>query len=142
VYDLYVCEDSGLSIGCQSITHNIAFLANDNVYYAGMNSYGTGLFVFLAISALTGIIISKNRKVLRILAGMLIIGTLLTACGAGEFGVSGGLLTNGSTPQTNNDELSYMISGLNSGTVYYWKVVAKDTSGGETESGISSFETQ
>jgi hypothetical protein len=35
-----------------------------------------------------------------------------------------------------------MISGLNSGTVYYWKVVAKDTSGGETESGISSFETQ
>jgi hypothetical protein len=142
VYDLYVCEDSALTIGCQSITHNIAFLVNDNVYYAGLNNYGTGLFLFIAVSALTGIIISRNRKVLRIIAGILIIGTLLTACGAGELGVSGGLLTNGSTPSSNNDELSYTISGLNSGTIYYWKVVAKDTSGGETESTISSFETE
>jgi hypothetical protein len=143
VYDLYVCEDIDLTIGCHTITYNIASLENNNVYYAGMNNYGAGLFLFIAVSALTGIISSRNKKVLRIIAGILIIGTLLAACGSGENGATGGLQRNfGTPPPSNNDELSYTLSGLNSGTIYYWKVVAKDTSGGETESTINSFETE
>jgi hypothetical protein len=108
-----------------------------------MNNYGAGLFLFIAVSALTGIISSRNKKVLGIIAGILIIGTLLAACGSGENGATGGLQRNfGTPPPSNNDELSYTLSGLNSGTIYYWKVVAKDTSGGETESTINSFETE
>ena len=61
----------------------------------------------------------------------------IVSCGGG-----GG---SGSSTQSSGDvpnEVSYTVSGLSTGTTYYWEVVAKDGKGGQTESSIWNFITQ
>jgi hypothetical protein len=38
--------------------------------------------------------------------------------------------------------VKYTVSGLQAGTTYYWKVVARDAKGGEVESAVGSFVTR
>ena len=60
----------------------------------------------------------------------------ISGCGGGRSSSSGG---SGGT----SDEVSYTLSGLSPGTTYYWKVIANDGNGKETQSCVVwSFTTQ
>jgi alpha-tubulin suppressor-like RCC1 family protein len=71
-----------------------------------------------------------RRKKLILTVGLLILsGTILVSCGGS--GGGGSKKQNGVT-----------VSGLQGGTTYFWKVVAEDDQGGESESEVRSFTTK
>lgn len=51
------------------------------------------------------------------------------------------VVNNQATATTAITASQYMVSGLTEGTMYYWKVVAKDAQGAESSSGIWAFTT-
>jgi hypothetical protein len=59
-------------------------------------------------------------------------GALFTSCGK----------SNDSNTAATSADMSHQVSGLNSATTYYWKVVADDGKGGLTSSPTWSFTTQ
>jgi len=134
-YNLHVCEDQSFA-GCSPV--QIASVDKEKVIYAGMGVWhATGLFLF-------GIVISlrlQKRKVLLLFAMILTALTLFISCGGGGGG-SRTSPTDGGPPPIGSDELSQTVSGLKSGTTYFWKVVADDGKNGITESGIRSLSTK
>ena len=67
---------------------------------------------------------------------MTLFSFLLISCGGG-----GGDTSAVNPPPTSN-EVTKTLTGLQSGTTYYWKVVADDGKGGVAESEVRSFTTQ
>ena len=132
-YDIYVCEDGNLTIGCITGA-DIAFLRNDGIYYAGMLLSGIVLILRGGV---------RDRKKILMPAAMIAIAvTLLISCGGGGGGDGSGGAVTPSNGGGSSNQVSYTVSGLNTGTSYYWKAVAKDGNGGETDSSLWSFDTQ
>jgi hypothetical protein len=65
------------------------------------------------------------------IAVLIVSGMLIVSCGGGD----------GGTPVA-GDEITYTVSGLKTGTTYYWKVISDDGKDGITESDIWNFTTQ
>jgi len=137
-YDLYVCEDGEFMTGCINET-GISYHPDNSIYYAGITGSGTVLLIMGGIMIFMGIH-GERRKISLLLAIMAIAGILLISCGSGGGGSSGGEVPANSG--TISDEAGKTVSGLKSGTTYYWKVVAKDSFGGEGHSSVRSFQTQ
>jgi hypothetical protein len=136
-YDVHACEDINFTGGCLHET-GIAFLMNKGVYYAGIAGNGTGLLLLAGSMLIVGIPLNRQR-ISFLISIMVITGVLLISCGSGGGGSSGG-----NAPENTgsiSDEVSQTVSGLKSGTSYYWKVVARDSRGGESVSGVRYFET-
>ena len=139
-YDIYVCEDGNLTTGCITGA-DIAFLRNDGIYYAGIGSYGAGMLLSGIVLILRGGV--RDRKKILMPAAMIAIAvTLLISCGGGGGGDGSGGAVTPSNGGGSSNQVSYTVSGLNTGTSYYWKAVAKDGNGGETDSSLWSFDTQ
>jgi hypothetical protein len=127
IYNLYVCEDTSFTMECHS-KENIASLTNNNYYFAGS---GLSLLIFGLV--LAGGVRDKSKIVLLLI--IVVLSTvLLMSCGG-----SGGGGDNNTPP---NNEITQSVLGLNSGTTYFWKVVADDGNGGIVESEVKSFITQ
>ncbi|MBI4683154.1 MAG: choice-of-anchor D domain-containing protein [Nitrospirae bacterium] len=140
-YDLYVCEDIGLTTGC--ISTKTAKLTNSNVYYAGLGAQSTGFCLFGIVMFFTGN--EKNRqKIIALIAVTAVTGMLLVSCGSSSDSSSSGGVTAGSSNSSidSNNEISQTVSGLKTGTTYYWKVVATDGRGGSRDSGVWNFDTK
>ena len=81
----------------------------------------------------------KGRKKILVWGLMLIVTvTLIVSCGSGGGGTAGG----GGNPSPSDINITHTVSGLNSNTIYYWKVKGNDGKGGITESDTYSFITQ
>ncbi len=91
---------------------------------------GTGLgFIFFGV-VFAGT--ARGRKGLLLVGAVVIlVGSTLVGCSVGK----------GSTPLS-NAVVSQHVSGLQTATTYYWKVVASDGNGGVTESDVSTFSTK
>jgi len=121
-YHVYCCENENLT-GCKS--YSAASTSARKPLYAGLGMAGT-------LFALFGTITAKRRKRLLLFIGILFaLCSLLISCGGG--GGSGG---------DGPGESSYTVGGLDSGTKYYWKVVADDGNGASNPSETRSFRTQ
>ncbi|NOZ69469.1 MAG: hypothetical protein GXP46_09580 [Deferribacteres bacterium] len=68
---------------------------------------------------------------------VMITGILLISCGDVN-----DVITDFTDPFLDNSSGSRTVSGLASGATYCWKVVAEDSSGGESESSVNCFETK
>jgi hypothetical protein len=137
-YDLYVCEDENFTVGCIT-EEDIASLGRKDVYYAGMGSSGALLMLFGIVAVLTGDVRGRRKiSVLIVVTGM--VGLLLVSCGGGGGGSVGSGVPSDDTGVTN--EISHTASGLSGGTTYYWKVVARDDKGEETNSSVWSLDTR
>ena len=139
-YDIYVCEDGNLTIGCITGA-DIAFLRNKGIYYAGIGSYGAGMLLSGIVLILGGSA-RDGKKILMPAAMTAIVVTLLISCGGGGGGDGSGGAVTPSNDGGSSNQVVYTVSGLNTGTSYYWKVVAKDGNGGETDSSLLSFDTR
>ena len=93
---------------------------------------GTGLgFVFFGFAFIGT---ARGRKgVLLVAALVIILGTTLVSCSSTG--------SNGQ-PTTGVTTLSRQVSGLQTSTTYYWKVIASDGNGGATESDVFTFMTK
>ncbi len=91
---------------------------------------GTGLgFIFFGV-VFAGA--ARGRKGLLIVAAVVILaGSTLVGCSVGSV----------STPSSGT-VVSQHVSGLQTSTTYYWKVIASDGNGGITESDVSTFSTK
>ncbi len=132
-YDFYLCTDRDMTSGCIT-NHNIAFRSYEHIYYAGINSYGSWMFLFGIVSFLITRM-KKSKSGWVFIAAIAASGILLTACGSGGNGSAGAGNSVGSS-------VIYTVSGLNSGTTFYWKVVANDGNSGESDSVVNSFSTE
>jgi hypothetical protein len=97
----------------------------------GMGTYaGTGLgFLFFGVAFMGT---ARGRKGMMVIALMLMLaGTTFVACSSST-----------RTGQQTEADVSQQVSGLESGTTYYWKVVATDSQGSVTDSDVSSFTTK
>lgn len=134
-YVLRVCEDVNLTTGC-IIKENTAYFNNKVFNYAGT---GTGLFLF-GVVFIGGI---KSKKRITLLLAIITFTTmLLISCGGGGGGGNNATPTPTPNPTPASTEVTQSVTGLKTGTTYYWKIVADDGSGGVTESQVQSFTTQ
>jgi hypothetical protein len=79
---------------------------------------------------------ARGRKGLLLIAVLtVLVGTALVGCGASG---SNGSQPSGASPAM----VSRQVSGLQTSTIYYWKVVANDGNGGVTESDVMTFSTK
>ncbi len=122
---------------CTSIDQT-ASLLNKGVRVAGWGLSGTGLL--LLGMALFGGMKSKG-KVGFLIAMMVTAGMLLVSCGGGGGG-SGSPGDGDGGGGGSASEVTRTVSGLNPGTSYFWKVIAKNGAGESAENGIRSFTTQ
>jgi hypothetical protein len=108
-----------------------------DTYYAGIGSFSVGL-LFFGIVIIVPFKRETCQKLHVFVAAVAVTGMLLL--------VSCGKLSDDSVTSSNSnssqEEVSHEVSGLRSGTTYYWQVVADDGKGGETYSDVWSFETQ
>ncbi len=129
-YELYLCKDPGFAgteTGCSGAAEKIevAALENNGAYYYA----GTGLGLLLFGIVLTGGV-RERRKIMLLLAAMAITsGMLFVSCGddsESKFNPS-----SGNTPENaeSNAYKEYAVSGLDSGSTYYWGVTAVDVDG-------------
>jgi hypothetical protein len=128
-YHLYSCTNQTFS-DCTPV--DVASSETSQIYLAGLGMYGGLMMIGLVFAGSR-----KGRKGLLLLTLIVLLTTGLTlaSCGGG----GGGSST--STPPDPN-EISYKVSNLSPGTVY-WKVVADDSkAGGTSPSATWSFSTQ
>ncbi len=120
-YEVYNCTDSDPVNNCSPLTE-VASLNQElgkGVSYASLG-LGGGM-VILGITFAGGL---RNRRQTVLLILAIAISSLLASCGGGD-----GYKT-------------YRVSGLDTGTTYYWAIVAKDGNGGETSSTVWSYSTR
>ena len=119
-YELYICDNQTFA-GCDTAEHTIAtngsFMNRNGIYFAGT---GVG-FIFMGIM-LGGT--SRKRMLALILVLIIISGMFIVACG-------------GKT----NPDFAISVDSLQSGQVYYWKVVTTDGID-ETPSSVWDFKTR
>ncbi|NOZ68434.1 MAG: PKD domain-containing protein [Deferribacteres bacterium] len=133
-YKLQICKGSDFATGC--VDTGNALLARgseNNVFYAGT---GAGLMIFGIVMAGSA---GSRRKMAVLLIAMLTVAVLSVSCGSGG---SGGGTSSPEIVTQQGDEVSQTVSGLRTGTTYYWKVIAYDGNGGKTESKVRSFTTE
>lgn len=141
-YDIYICEDENFSTGCITET-NIASARQDSVFYADMRLDRTLFLLGIIIGFIN--IAADRDKIMRYIIAIIITGMLLVSCGGGGGGGGNGTgasSNNGDTINGTFSGISTTVSGLKTGTAYYWKVLAMDNKGGETVSSIQSFDTR
>jgi hypothetical protein len=91
-------------------------------------STGIGFIFFGVVFAGT----ARGRKGLLLVGAVVIlVGSTLVGCSVGK-----------SDPPTSGAVITQHVSGLQTTTAYYWKVVASDGNGGVTESDVSTFSTK
>ncbi len=98
--------------------------------YAGLGLWGAGFLL-----GLTGIGTAQGRRWRSVVITLIVLGVagLMTSCSGDG---------NGGTSPDTRGEVSYTKSGLSSNTTYYWKVIAEDGQGGQTETPVRSFTTK
>ncbi|MBD3670057.1 MAG: hypothetical protein HUJ29_04715, partial [Gammaproteobacteria bacterium] len=125
-YTLYHCEDASFT-GCSGM--QVASVMNSPVMLAGLGG-GMGLAMLGMIGTGT------RRQRLFSLIAVVMMTVVLSGCeGNIEITVE---------PVSGDDRsnaMSNTLTGLQSGTTYYWKVVASDGMGGEASSETWSFTT-
>ncbi len=122
-YDVYNCMDSDPVNNCTRLAE-VASLntgLGNGVYVAGLG-LGGGIMI-LGITLTGGI---RSRRQTAFLVALLVITSMLGSCGGND--------------GTGNK--TYTVSGLDTGSTYYWAVVANDGNGGETSSVVRSYTTQ
>jgi hypothetical protein len=121
-YHVYNCTDSTFT-SCTPV--DVASRGMAGIYFAG-----SGLLFF-------GFVFTRGNRgrtlvLTLMIAALLMTGALFTSCGK----------SNDSNTAATSADMSHQVSGLNSATTYYWKVVADDGKGGLTSSPTWSFTTQ
>jgi hypothetical protein len=121
-YHLYYCTDSTF-VSCAPV--NIAS------HRTGMFFAGSGL-MFIGFVMMRG---GRARKYMLVLmiAMLMMTGVIVVSCGSGN---------DSNTIPPMNTDMTQQVSGLNSATTYYWKVIADDGKGGLTSSETWSFSTK
>jgi hypothetical protein len=126
-YHVYNCaDDPTASCAPETMTVN---MNSKGLFYAG----GGGLLL-IGMTFFGGL---KGRKMITLLFVIAVV-------------FAGGTLISCSNSKTSDetisplpvDQMSHMVQGLSPNTIYYWKVVADDGSGGTAGSAIQSFTTQ
>ncbi len=113
----------------QSFSSTIVARINPAASVKALLLAGPGLgFIFLGFAFIRNTGIRKGLFV--ITAVSVLAGGMLAACSSSKGDV------------TAATEVTRQLSGLQSGTTYYWKVTASDGKGGTTESDVSSFSTK
>ncbi len=123
-YTLLYC-DNEYFIDCAP--EQTALNENKATYFAG-----TGIEFLLFGIVCAGSVRGRRRIIL--LSGMVIMSAVfLVSCGGG-----------GSDNSLKNpvNEIAQDVSGLSTGTTYYWKITADDGNGGRVESEVRNFTTQ
>jgi hypothetical protein len=130
IYHVEVCQNQ-FFIGCE---HREVPLASsprlNGAYLAGLGGLGMAVIGLVSFGGLKG----GRRFMALLIVGLLISGTVVTACGKKS-------KTNTVT-QTSSAEVSYTATGLNPGALYFWKVEAHDPNGGAGMSDTRTFRTQ
>ena len=110
---------------CQKVLpHQMAWVSGDVLYIGLAGLGGSGLI----LGTLTPWR-KKRQGLLSLLAGILLIGTLVSSCSLLEM-------------TTGTDALTRKVQGLDSGRAYFWKVIAQDDKGGSSESETWRFTTK
>ena len=125
-YHIYACTDPTFS-NCSSML--VASSGMGKLSLAGFGIYG-GFMLFGLVFA--GRKWGKKAVLLVVVIALLGSGGMLAACSSGG---GGGVIVTPTGPK-------HTVTGLSSGTTYYWKVVAYDGKGGATESAVWSFSTK
>ena len=130
-YKLYLDQDPNFT---NTDPIDIAQLLRTAMEYAGLGGLSSGLLFLLTLFAGLGCR-RKYRKIGSMLIVMLATVTLMlssfSGCGGGGKGGS-----------SDDEEIIHEVTDLDTGATYYWKVVASDNNGGETESEVWSFTTE
>ena len=127
-YQFFLCEDPGF-VGCMP---TVVALAGKVMNYADAKDL-LPLALFATVLGGAGL---RRKKMLRsgFLFGIYLLGVVGIVASGGGGGGSDDI-------STSTDEVSHMVTGLKSGTTYYWKVTASD--GTDTvESETRTFTTQ
>jgi hypothetical protein len=133
-YQLTACEDPDLTTGCITGT-TVASTTSQDVYYAGMGSTGIVLLFSGMVFMPFNRTLRRRIPLLVVAAGML----FLISCGGSGSGGHGSAASSNDSDFIN--EVSQTLEGFKSNTTYYWQVIAKDRSGGESASDIWEFDT-
>jgi len=133
-YKLQVCEDTEFTTGCIS-KENLSYINSKYFYYAGIGPwiflFGTGLFGSYC----------KKRKLALLIIMLVITAMFLVSCGSTS--EDNGTCEHPSVPNVDTqNEIVHEISGLKSGTTYYWKVIVTDEHNSSVHSETRSFTTQ
>ncbi len=124
-YDLYISNDPEF---INSQREHIASLEIYNIYLGGT---ATSFLLFGII--FTGNL--KHKKITMLLSTIIIIAMILVSCGgSGNDDAENNFISTTGVVQKE-------ISGLNSESTYYWKIVADDRNGGIMESEVRIFTT-
>lgn len=129
VYDLLVCADETFPASCR-----ISYVIPPPLAASGVAAMG-----LLPLAFVFGMRRRRRAIVLPVCLAVLSAVTVMS-CGGG--GGGGGNVGAPPPPPPVNTDVKYTVSGLQAGTTYYWKVVARDAKGGEVESAVGSFVTR
>lgn len=128
-YDLLVCADSTFPASC-----GMSFVIPPPVAVGG--AMGFGLIPF---AVLFGMRARRRRTTLLPAVVVVLAATTLLSCGGGGGGDD---LGGPAPPPPPSTDITHTVSGLQAATTYYWKVIAHDGNGGQTESAVNSFATR
>ncbi len=131
-YNLYIGTDSSFA-GTSPIT--LAAISS-TVDYASVAGYPAITIFF--VMAFRGFLKRRKRIVYLLRTVTFVLVLFFASCGGG----GGGGSSSSSVSAGNGGEYSYTVSNLQFNTAYYWKVVADDGNGGQTESDTYSFTTR
>lgn len=107
-YQFFLCEDLGFTVGC---IPSVVASAQKVIDHAGADGL---LPLVLFGTVLGGIGLRRKKWLMMAMASLAIIG-LVSNCGGG-----------GGVDPAPTDETTHTVSGLKSGTIYYWKVAVSD----------------
>ncbi len=125
-YDLHNCQDADPVANCTSVrTVMLNSGAAESPYRYASLGYGGGVLI-LGMILVGGMFV--RRKVSLMLGTFILSFTLVASC------------LHDDDPVDNNE--SFTIVGLDTGSTYYWVVVAKDSNGGATSSAVWRYSTQ
>ncbi len=122
-YELRISTDSNFT--APMVMNTAAEKKTSGTLFAGT---GLGFIFFGVVFAGT----ARGRKGLLLVGAVVIlVGSTLVSCSVGK-----------SDSPTSGAVITQHVSGLQTTTTYYWKVVASDGNGGVTESDVSTFSTK
>ncbi len=127
-YKLYIDTDPSFT----DVNPVILASIPKNIHYTATPIYQIGIFALFGIIAIGGLSKKTNYIKFFMVAVLLVGGLLIGSCGSGGGNNISGVV---------NTEGFYAVENLQTGTTYYWKVVADDGNGGIAESSIFSFTT-
>ncbi|UCH80894.1 MAG: hypothetical protein JSW20_14330 [Nitrospiraceae bacterium] len=127
IYSHSLCIDENFTTGCIT-NENIASLDKKGIYYAG-----TGMSILLFGAVFSGA--RRFRYSFILLSAIIVfVPLILISCGGGK--------GSGNVNGLSQNEVSFTITGIESNTIYFWKVTASDNNGNASESEVRSFTTR